>query len=65
MMHERVSLEDALESCSAPAEDIPPVHQSAVHLMVDERDQDARDGEPADDFQNEHHASNRDGLRTG
>jgi hypothetical protein len=49
MVHERVSLEYALECGSAPAEEIPPVHQSAVHLMLDERHQDARGDEPADE----------------
>ena len=34
------------------------VHQPAVHLVLDERHQNARGNKPADNLQNKHHTSN-------
>src|SRR5262245_34559812 len=55
MMDQRVSLKYALVRCSMPTEEVPSVHQPAVHLLLDEGDQTARDNEPADKLQKEHH----------
>src|SRR5262245_22653867 len=58
MMHKSVSLEYALECCGTPTEEVRSVHQSAVHLLLDEGHQNARDNEPADNLQDEHHIPN-------
>src|SRR5262249_41302770 len=63
MMHKGVSLKYALESGSMPSEKLF-VHQPAVHLVLDERHQNARDNKPDDNLQNKHHTSKTAFMKT-
>ena len=52
VMHNRVSLKDALEGRGTRTEEVPSVHQLAVHLVLEKGHQNARENHPATDLQN-------------
>src|SRR5947209_4424616 len=57
VMHKSVTLKYALEGRSTRTEEIPSVHQLAVHLVLDKGHQNARENEPATNLQNKHQIS--------
>jgi hypothetical protein len=47
----------SLEGRCMRTEEVPPVHQVPVHLMLNKRRQNAREDEPATNLQNKHQGS--------
>jgi hypothetical protein len=56
-MHERVSLEHALEGRPTRTEEVLPVHQPAMHLVFDKGHDDACEKTPATELCDEHQNS--------
>src|SRR2546425_5843046 len=57
VMHKSVSLKYALEGRGTRTEEVPSVHQLAVHLVLEKGHQNARKNEPATNQQNKHQIS--------
>jgi len=57
VMHESVGLIYSLEARGTLTEEVPSVHQVPVHLMLDERRQNAGEDQPATNFQQNRHES--------